>query len=395
MLSKLTFLFVFSLATLPMLAQTHLPILNTNTSTIAIKDGDILRTDYWTLDPSARPDIYIADKTSQAKTVTFYSDIDSLTFDLQPRAQFDFVIVLNGKDSCFTQLQSGITFAENAVIKPQADTIPFVLTDRNNIYVSAIINQKDTVKLMFHTDASFVGVTEAASANLTTLDFAAPEKAGSWGGGGTTRLSRNNTVQIGSFTKENQFIFEGKHSGIGTDGKFGANFFGDKVLEINYDQNQLIVHNTLPKIDTSYQKMPLLFKRSSMFLMGNSKVTAKQIPHHFLIHSGYSGTILYDDQFADTQGLSTQLKTISESELRDSFDNILKTKKSILPQFTIGGTAFKDLPVGFFAGSIKRQKRSVIGGDLLKRFNIILDLQRAYIYLKPNALSTIPYTEIG
>jgi len=43
---------------------------------------------------------------------------------------------------------------------------------------------------------------------------------------------------------------------------------------------------------------------------------------------------------------------------------------------------------------IGRQKMSILGGDVIKRFNIIIDAKRNYIYLKKNKLSKQPYTDV-
>jgi hypothetical protein len=85
---------------------------------------------------------------------------------------------------------------------------------------------------------------------------------------------------------------------------------------------------------------------------------------------------------------------VGEKELKDSYGNIIKTQKAILPAFKIGNTTLSHVPVGFFAGAIGRQKMSIIGGDILKRFNIIIDAQREYIYLKPNSLKKSGYTNV-
>ena len=45
-----------------------------------------------------------------------------------------------------------------------------------------------------------------------------------------------------------------------------------------------------------------------------------------------------------------------------------------------------DITVGFFSGAIGRQKMSVLGGNVLKRFNILIDSEREHIYLKSNGL---------
>lgn len=50
-----------------------------------------------------------------------------------------------------------------------------------------------------------------------------------------------------------------------------------------------------------------------------------------------------------------------------------------------------NIPVGFFTGALGRQKMSIVGGDLLKRFNLIIDAERANIYLKENKLKYSEY----
>lgn len=65
---------------------------------------------------------------------------------------------------------------------------------------------------------------------------------------------------------------------------------------------------------------------------------------------------------------------------------------AILPAFQIAGIEFVKVPIGFFEGSIYRQKMSVLGGNTLKRFHIIFDLKNSHIYLRPNRLWDIPYS---
>jgi hypothetical protein len=104
-----------------------------------------------------------------------------------------------------------------------------------------------------------------------------------------------------------------------------------------------------------------------------------------MIHSGFGGTILLDNDFVAKNKLD-RFETVSESELRDSFGNVLKTKKVSLPELSFGESTFSKMPVGFFEGAIGKQKMSVVGGDVLKRFNILIGLDRTEIYLKPNSL---------
>ena len=156
----------------------------------------------------------------------------------------------------------------------------------------------------------------------------------------------------------------------------------------------MVIHSSPPDMDEDYEKLNLLFKRNSMYIEGFSMIEGVEYKNHFLIHSGYGGSILFDDKFVNDHDIGSKLPILSESELKDSQGNVLKTKKATLPNFSIGKTNFADIPVGFFEGSIGRQRISVVGGDVLKRFNIMFDLQNDYIYLKPNGLMNSPYSEI-
>ena len=67
--------------------------------------------------------------------------------------------------------------------------------------------------------------------------------------------------------------------------------------------------------------------------------------------------------------------------LKDSFGNTIKVKKGILPVFMLGSSRLSNVPVGFFAGNIGAQKMSVIGGEILKQFNLIFDIANHDLYI--------------
>ncbi|MCB0705283.1 MAG: hypothetical protein KDC34_08240 [Saprospiraceae bacterium] len=280
------------------------------------------------------------------------------------------------------------TFAQQHTVK--SDTIPFTLTVHNNLVIQGVLNNSDTVNLMFHTAADAITLIQDATENMSSINWNAVDTVGSWGGQQAARFSESNTLQIGAFTWDSQPIWENEYSGPTTDGKFGPNLFENQVIEINFDKKIIIIHETLPQYCETYEKLDLLFENGFMFIVGKSQVGEETFENRFLIHSGYSGAILYDDQFVETSKIGDHLEIISENELKDSYGNILKTKKAILPLFELGNISLLNIPVGFFEGAIGRQKMSVLGGDVLKRFNIIIDSDRTHIYLKENTLIDLP-----
>lgn len=84
------------------LAQSELPIIKATSVNVRIFEDNHLSENDWTIVPEAKPDICY----TRAKRVTFYTDIDSITFKVKPKVgEYNFVVLLNGKDSAYTQIK--------------------------------------------------------------------------------------------------------------------------------------------------------------------------------------------------------------------------------------------------------------------------------------------------
>ncbi|MCB9291387.1 MAG: retropepsin-like domain-containing protein [Lewinellaceae bacterium] len=266
-----------------------------------------------------------------------------------------------------------------------ADTIPFTLTSHNNLSVTAILNGKDTLQLMFHTAASSVTIIKEVAEKLAGLNLNEEDTAKSWGGEQAAKYGSGNSLQIGNLRWEGITVWENEKSGPMIDGKFGPNLFGDKAIELNFDAGIMVIHPALPEMDEGYEKLGLTLENDFVFIEGASRIGEKVLKNRYLIHSGYGGALLFDDEFVRSNGIGDQLPITKEQALQDSYGNVLKVKKAVLPEFSLGKTTLSHVPVGFFEGAIGQQKMSVMGGALLKRFNMVIDRKNSCIYLKANS----------
>lgn len=264
------------------------------------------------------------------------------------------------------------------------DTIPFVLTEYNNIYVYALLNHKDSVKLMFHTAVSDVSITEEAVKGGLNIRLKDAGNVESWGGSSISRASFGNTLQIGKTQLDSVFVTECKYSGHYTEGKFGPDFFGDRIIEINYDLGALIIHTKFPK-KKNLRRLKADFKPHHIMVHGSMTVNRKKLKNTFMLHSGYSKTILFDDVFVAANEFNTTLTVLSESELKDSYGNVLKTKEVTLPLLVFGKKEMRDLPVGIFEGAISRQKISILGAGIMKQFNWLIDRQKNRLFVNESS----------
>ncbi|WBV51722.1 transglutaminase domain-containing protein [Chryseobacterium gambrini] len=80
--------------------QKKLPVIKAVSENVDIKvDGKRIK-NAWTIVPEEKLDVY----TTSGKKVTFYTDSDSISYNLKPGSVFDFII-LKGKDSARTQIK--------------------------------------------------------------------------------------------------------------------------------------------------------------------------------------------------------------------------------------------------------------------------------------------------
>jgi hypothetical protein len=102
---KINFLLpaLMSMIGYPVFSQTKIPVIKATSEMVDIRDGSQFKQKAWHITPRLRPDVYT---TSDKHTkVTFYTDTDSISFKIKPHKTFTFVILLNDKDSAFTQVK--------------------------------------------------------------------------------------------------------------------------------------------------------------------------------------------------------------------------------------------------------------------------------------------------
>jgi hypothetical protein len=178
----------------------------------------------------------------------------------------------------------GILFCVFTKSQSQTDTIPFTFNKQSNICVKARINDSDTLTLMFHATASGISLTQEAVDKKLTLKADKSHNVKTWGGSAEARYSEDNTFIINNLKWEKQTVYINENSGPDTDGKFGYDYFEDKILQIDYDKKWLLVHEKMPKsllqrspFGRGYHKMKMKISRGTMYIAGSFKIEKKCI----------------------------------------------------------------------------------------------------------------------
>ncbi|HQF29635.1 MAG TPA: transglutaminase domain-containing protein, partial [Bacteroidia bacterium] len=123
-------------------AQNKLPLIYANSANVDILEGGKLKKEAWVISPDVKPDIYITEIPNS--TITFYTDIDSISFNVKPNGVYDFIIVLNQKDSAYTQIKyhdSNLAVLKTSGSysnKPYPNIPPFTYLDSSDINLKAL-----------------------------------------------------------------------------------------------------------------------------------------------------------------------------------------------------------------------------------------------------------------
>jgi Aspartyl protease len=359
----------------------NLPVIRASSKNVKIRDGANFKENFWVIFPETKPDIYYVDIPRKEQKVTFITDKDSISFEVKFGKTYDFIILLNGKDSCYTRISA--TFPKTVKLNSTtvSDTIPFTMRD-NRIYVKGKINGSEDLMFQFDLGASGLGMgfINHRSAKKVKMNFDKTTNLINSDGANQTRLSSSNEINIGNTKWQNIEFVETKNMKNYEDGIFGNGLFLDKYIEVDYDKKMLIIHDKMPVIDEKFKKYSLLLDNGIRpVIEAEFELGGKKYKDWFLFDTGNTGNGILSYHF------------LTKHNIYDKFSKIM----------AIGNRAFAKIPQLHFAdntfseGVITLEKNNknassyangggLLGNQLLKKFNFIIDNQQGVIYLKPN-----------
>jgi hypothetical protein len=387
-------LFILLIFSTNVWSQRKLLIIKATSKTASVNDGGVLNKNFWRLVPEAKPDIYTADRTRKTKWVTFYTDIDSIKVKVKPGTVFDFIVLLNGKDSCYTQIASVISLEKNAKnIKITHDTIPFRL-HRNTIFVQSIMNDKDSLTLHLDLGSFDLRITRDAILKKTHLLPNREEVLAGKVKPNYSKLAKVSKLQMGNLILENPTVVPTLLTSHDADGRFAGNLFEGKVIEIDYDKNLIIIHSKLPKKLDGFSKSKLEFISSYPCIKGVINAQDKNYETSFILDTGSEMAMLLDSTWRIRNKFPTDLKLIKLTSFKDPRNVKYESRVVNLPKATFQNIPLINVPTTLMGSRNPTGfEINLLGNDVLKRFNTIIDFRNDYIYLKPNSLFNMPFKE--
>lgn len=187
------------------------------------------------------------------------------------------------------------------------------------------------------------------------------------------------------------------HIGIPVNGIIGYKFFKNNLVEINYQKKKIVVYSNkeeiAKKLDKKFKSIPITIERSKPYIYTTATVNDVEIPAKLLIDIGNSDAFW----IFDNDKIKVPKKNFPDF-LGKGFSGDIEGHRAKIDKFSIDGFDFRKPIVSFPDSTSIRNVKMVpdrigsVGGEVLKRFTIVLDYADHKIYLKKNSKFGEPFT---
>lgn len=285
----------------------------------------------------------------------------------------------------FCKAVVALFFSFNAVAQNmERDTVPLTLNAQNTNYVQVIFNEIDTLNLNFDTGTTGIILTEHTLKSKLKTDV--------------SLYNRFYSLKIGRFDYQSK-VYDTQLTGHGTDGRFGWDLFNDKVVELDYDQNIMVVHSELPENisqDSCYTTLRIK-SLDNIFLVEGTLVHHKvEDTANFVFDTGYQRTVILDKTPLEVYGFPVdEMKEIKRVMMRGAQGKEIPVITLNLEGLRLGKYELTNIPAQLLTANrpIEKYNLHFLGNEILKRFNCFLDFPGKRMYLKPNTLFKETYIE--
>lgn len=342
-------------------------------------------------------DVFVTNPFKKQKTVTFYSDVDSLSFKVKPNKKYNFTILINGKEAktqintylnLSPSLEPKLSFTNIKNIGSKNDTIPFKIKSDNCIYVKGKINESDSLEFLLDLNAG-ANVMNEYVLNKQKASVKIDGNIDNGGSDGVINVetSSNNKMSIGDLVWENVPLLIIPYGKRNFDAILSWRSFEDKIVEIDYNQNILIVHNELPNLSSDYSVLEIKMLGGNPYVKCMLSVGEKDVEGWFGFDTGGDSELYMSQKFASENqlnGLMTQIGSAKASGSSGIWHDLEIVR---LPKLKLGDYELYRVPLGIYDKDPEGVNRNeILGNNILKRFNSIIDFKNNQIYIKPNKL---------
>jgi hypothetical protein len=217
--------------------------------------------------------------------------------------------------------------------------------------------------------------------------------------------SKNNKIDINGYTDTNHEVYItldqeinfSSQLGIPVHGIIGYEFFKNHFVEINYIRKKIVVHKnsvsfSLKKLKR-YEEIPISIEIEKPYIQAVTNLNSKEIKTKLLVDTGGSDALWL---FENKKEIECP-KNYFNDFLGRGFSGDIYGKRSRIEKFQIGKLGISLPTISFpdtqslLSVTMVEGRNGSIGGEMLKRFDVIFDYPNQKMYLKKNSNFNEPF----
>ncbi|PJL11266.1 hypothetical protein B9Y66_19750 [Stenotrophomonas maltophilia] len=280
--------------------------------------------------------------------------------------------------AAITSAASGASAGVNAT--PVA--IPFEQDKDHRIYVRGSVNRSEPLRFLVDTGADGLAISRAIVPKASVVIDDRTENTGS-DGVTTMDYSTRNDVDIGGLhTRMGAVVVDYRNRPF--DAVLGWKFFEGKVVEIDYDRQQLLVHRSLPDV-SGYTRANVRWIDNTPAIevtLGNGDAIFKP---WLALDTGSNGTIVLSYAYSSRHGLMEVFtQKVGTSRSTGSAGNVIRAVDVRVPSASVQGLPIVNSSASFPIDDDASTGDGTIGAGVLRQFNMLLDMKTGEVYLRRN-----------
>lgn len=371
-----------------------LPSIKANSISVLVEDGAI--SERGILEPNAKPDRYPYRRSKEPRNITFTTDIESISFQVKESEVHDFVVLLNKTQHCLVRIeprkslraQIHQTELTTSTTTNLLVAIPLSTRLNNKPYISARINDGPEQSFLLDIGTTGSGIA-AKSAAKSGVRFGSSAKMGAVEGTESIGMSSGNSVHIGSLTWTNVPLFEqtGGNPFLGEHGIIGNNVLENQVIELSYTESLFRIYSSIPNLPAGFSKLSMRMIHGVPHIPVEFIEEDKSFTHWMMFDTGFENAVLLNHHIASKHQLYQAGSKLGHRIGRQNG----RTEIVALPRLKFGNHVLTNVPVDLQLPGVEPYPLELLGNDLLKRFDCVIDYNDEAIYLRPNLHFKDPY----
>lgn len=273
--------------------------------------------------------------------------------------------------------------------------IPFTF-ENDRVYIYCKVNEADSLKFLFDTGADGSVINKQSLHKLNLKIDGQSLNVGS-NGSNVVDISPGNIISFGNIKQENISLTIIPYGDNFIDGIFGANLMNDYIIEIDYDKNELRFYHPEDyqnKLD-DYEKLKIHFINNYPAIKSSLVINNKNHTGYFGLDTGADDALTIASPYVKRKDLSKKMKKIGSATSQGSDGSRYENPVVLAPEIKIGEKSVYNVPINLSQSTegidATEQMAGFFGNNILKRFNVVLDLGKGVIYLKMNKNLYTPF----